>query len=201
MADITADMVKKLREITGAPMMDCKGALGECFGDLDKAITVLRTKGLADLAKKAGRAANEGLVEAYIHMNGTIGVLVEINCETDFVARNEDFKTFAHDVAMQVAAAKPMWVSRDEAPADVVDYERGIYRQQAAETGKPPQVMDKIVEGKLDKFYQQTCLMEQPFVKDDSITIEKYLGSVAGKLGENIQIRRFCRFQVGEAQE
>jgi elongation factor Ts len=199
MAEITAEMVKKLREITGAGMMDCKGALGECFGDLDKAVDVLRTKGLADLAKKAGRAANEGLVESYIHMNGRIGVLLEVNCETDFVARNDEFKAFAHDVAMHIAAANPRWIVREDADAAEVEHEKAIYAEQAAQTGKPQQVTDKIVAGKLDKFFQQTCLLEQPFVKDDSITVEKYLGSVVGKLGENIKISRFCRFGIGEA--
>ena len=181
-------------------MMDCKAALAECEGDMEKAVDALRTKGLAALAKKSGRATKEGLVEAYVHGAGRIGVMVEVNCETDFVARNADFVAFAHDVAMQIAAADPGWVTRDEIPSDVLERERAIYVEQAAQTGKPEQVVAKIVEGKVEKFYQQVCLMEQPFVKDDSLTVERYLGSIVAKLGENIQIRRFCRFEVGEGR-
>lgn len=196
---VSANEVKKLRELTGAGMMDCKSALAEAAGDVDKAVDILRAKGLAGLAKRAGRATKEGVVEAYIHSTGKIGVLVEIDCETDFVAKSEDFGEFAHDVAMQIAAAKPEYVSRDQVPADVVDHERSVYEAQAAESGKPQNVIGKIVEGRVDKFYEAVCLIEQPFIKDADVTVEQLLGGLAAKIGEKIEIRRFARFEVGQA--
>lgn len=196
---ISADEVKKLRDLTGAGMMDCKKALGEAAGDVEKAIDLLRTKGLAGLAKRAGRATKEGIVESYLHSTGKVGVLVEIDCETDFVARNDDFCVFAHDVAMQVAAAKPGYVSRDQVPEDVVAHERSIFEVQAKESGKPDNVIAKIVDGKLEKFYEAVCLLEQPFIKDSDMTVEQLLGGLAAKIGEKIEIRRFARFEVGEA--
>ena len=179
-------------------MMDCKKALQESKGNFDKAIEILRKKGLADLEKKSARIAKEGRVEAYIHAGGKIGVLLEINCETDFVANNDDFKQFAHDVAMQIAAAKPTYISREEVPDNLIEAEKSIYRDQALREGKPENVVDKIIAGRLEKFYQTVCLMDQTFIKDDKITIQDYLGSIAAKLGENINIKRFCRYQLGE---
>ncbi|MHB9112429.1 MAG: translation elongation factor Ts [Thermoleophilia bacterium] len=179
-------------------MMDCKKALSECEGNLEEAVKLLRTKGLADAAKRSGRAANEGLVDSYIHMGGKIGVLVEVNSETDFVARNEDFKTFVHDIAMHIAAAAPKYISREDVPAEVVDAEMAIYKEQARTTGKPDNILEKIATGKLDKYYEQVCLLEQPFVRDDKLTIEQLLGELVGKIGENIGIRRFVRFELGK---
>lgn len=195
---ISPALIKELREKTGCGMMDCKRALEEASGNLDKAIEVLRKKGLAELAKKAGRAAKEGLIDAYIHPGGRIGVLVEVNCETDFVSRNEDFKQFVHDVAMQIAAANPLYVSREHVPDDVIATEKEIYRAQAVQEGKPEQFMEKIVAGRLEKFYQTVCLLEQPFIKNQDITVQDYLGSIVAKIGENISIRRFTRYQLGE---
>ncbi len=194
--EITAAMVKELRERTGAGMMDCKAALKETDGDLDQAVDVLRTKGLADLAKKAGRATNEGTVSSYIHAGGRIGVLVEVDCETGFVARNEDFQGFAKDVAMHIAASNPACVSRDEVPEDVVEHETSIYMAQAAETGKPENIQAKIAEGRLEKYYKEICLLEQPFVKNPDITVEELLGEMVSKLGENMSIARFARFEI-----
>lgn len=197
MTTISADMVKDLREKTGAGMMECKKALTESNGDFEKALTVLRQKGLASASKKAGRTASEGLVGAYIHMD-RIGVLVEMNCETDFVARTDDFRNLLKDIAMHIAAANPVYVSRDDVPQSVVESEREIYRSQVA--GKPAQVVEKIVEGKLDKFFSETCLLDQIFIKDPEqkqkmkdLVVEKI-----AKLGENIVVKRFARFQVGE---
>lgn len=195
---ISPALVKELREKTGCGMMDCKKALEEANGNLERAIEVLRKKGLADLAKKAGRAVKEGLIDAYIHSGGRIGVLIEVNCETDFVARNEDFKNFVHDVAMQVAAASPLYVSREEVPEEVVKSEKEIYRAQAIQEGKPEKFVDKIVTGRLEKFYQAVCLLEQPFIKNQDITVQDYLGSIVAKIGENVSIRRFTRYQLGE---
>jgi len=195
---IAPALVKELREKTGCGMMDCKKALEEANGSIEQAIEILRKKGLAELAKKAGRAAKEGLVDAYIHPGGRIGVLLEVNCETDFVARNEDFKNFVHDVAMQIAAASPLYVSREQVPEEVVKNEKEIYRAQAVQEGKPEQFLDKIVSGRLEKFYQAVCLLEQPFIKNQDITVQDYLGSVVAKIGENISIRRFTRYQLGE---
>lgn len=195
---IAPALVKELREKTGCGMMDCKKALEEANGSIEQAIEILRKKGLAELAKKAGRAVKEGLVDAYIHPGGRIGVLVEVNCETDFVARNEDFKNFVHDLAMQIAAASPLYVSREQVPEEVVKNEKEIYRAQAIQEGKPEKFVDKIVSGRLEKFYQAVCLLEQPFIKNQEITVQDYLGSVVAKIGENISIRRFTRYQLGE---
>jgi elongation factor Ts len=191
-------MVKELRERTGAPMMDCKAALSEASGDLESAIDVLRTRGLAKAAKKAGRATSEGVVGHYIHAGGKIGVLVEVNCETDFVARTDDFQSLVRDVAMHIAAADPRFVRREEVTAEVLEKERAIYREQALASNKPPAVVDQIVKGKLEKFYGEAVLMEQAFVKDPDLTIDQLVAARIAKVGENIQIRRFARFKVGE---
>ncbi|GEO24837.1 elongation factor Ts [Alicyclobacillus acidoterrestris] len=201
MAEITAAMVKELREKTGAGMMDCKKALTEAEGDIERATEVLRERGLASAAKKAGRVAAEGLVESYIHAGGRIGVLVEVNCETDFVAKNEDFRTFVKDVAMHIAAASPQYVRREDVPSDVVEKEREILRAQTLNEGKPEHIVDKIVEGRIDKFFKDICLLEQEFVKDPDKTIETLLREKIATIGENISIRRFARYVVGEGIE
>jgi len=198
MAEITAAMVKDLREKTGAGMMDCKKALVEAHGNLDKALEFLRKKGIASASKKASRAVNEGRVEAYIHPGNKIGVLVEINCETDFVAKTDDFSTFSRDVAMQIAASSPMFIKREDVDQETIDRELDIYRDQAKSQGKPENIIKKIATGKLDKFYSEICLMEQPFVKDPDKTIENLVTETIAKLGENISIRRFSRFKIGE---
>lgn len=198
MAEISAKDVKQLRELTGAGMMDCKKALAEAQGDVDKACDILRTKGLADLAKRSAKATNEGVVDAYIHGGGRIGVLIEVNCETDFVSRNEQFRAFVHDVAMHIAAAAPLYVAREDVPAAVVEHEMGIYKAQAAESGKPEHIQLKMAEGRLEKFYKEVCLMEQPFVKDPDITITGLLGAQVAKLGENIKVSRFTRYVLGQ---
>lgn len=198
---ITAEMVKELRERTGAGMMDCKKALTETGGDMDKAIDFLREKGLAAAAKKASRIASEGLVEAYIHGGGRIGVLVEINCETDFVAKTEGFKNLAKAVAMQIAASNPQYVSRTEVPSEVLDHEREILRAQALNEGKPAHIVDKMVEGRVEKYYKEVCLLEQPFIKDPDKTVTQYITENIAKIGENISIRRFTRYQLGEGLE
>ena len=197
--EITAAMVKELRQRTGAPMMDCKSALVESGGDTDKAVEELRKKGLAKAAKKAGREASEGKIGSYIHAGGKIGVMVEVNCETDFVARTDDFERLVKDVAMHIAAADPGFVRREEVTDEVLDSERRVYREQALAEGKPEQVVDRIVEGKLKKFYAESVLLEQPFVKDPDVTVEQMIGEVVGRLGENIQVRRFTRFQLGSS--
>ncbi len=191
-------LVKELRDKTGCGMMDCKRALEETGADVDAAVDLLRKKGLADLAKRSERSTNEGIVDAYIHGEGNLAVLVEVNCETDFVARNDDFKQFAHDVAMQVAAASPQFVTRDEVPEELVKAEREIYRAQALQEGKPEKIVDKIIDGKVEKFFKTVCLMEQVFIKDQDKTIETHLGELVSKIGENISIRRFSRFRLGE---
>jgi len=196
--EITAAMVSELRKLTGAGMMDSKKALQEANGDIVTATDILRKKGLASLEKRAGREAKEGVVDSYIHAGGKIGVLVEVNSETDFVARSDDFKQFAHDVALQIAAGSPQYVTRDEVPESVIEKEMDIYRSQAIEEGKPDNVLDKIAAGRLEKFYQQVVLMEQSFVKNPDITMNDYLGEVAAKLGENIGVRRFIRYELGE---
>lgn len=196
--NITAEMVKELRERTGAGMMDCKRALTETAGDMDKAITYLREKGLAAAAKKAGRIAAEGLVDSYIHLGGRIGVLVEVNCETDFVAKTDDFRAFVKDIAMQIAAAKPEYVSREEVPQEVLEREKEIYRSQAKNEGKPDNVAEKIVAGRIEKYFKEACLLEQPFIKDPDLTIQQLLNGQIAKIGENILIRRFARFERGE---
>jgi elongation factor Ts len=198
---ITAEMVKELRERTGAGMMDCKKALTETGGDMDKAIDFLREKGLAAAAKKASRIASEGLVEAYIHGGGRIGVLVEINCETDFVAKTEGFKSLAKAVAMQIAASNPQYVSRSEVPSEILDHEREILRAQALNEGKPAHIVDKMVEGRVEKYYKEVCLLEQPFIKDPDKTVIQYITENIAKIGENISVRRFTRYQLGEGLE
>ncbi len=198
MAEISASIVKELREKTGAGMMECKKALEATGGDMEKAIVFLREKGMATAQKKAARTAKEGLIASYIHAGGKIGVIVELNCETDFVARNEDFQNLAKDIAMQVAAVKPLYVTREQVPAYVLQKEREIYLTQAKTSGKPEKVWDKIVEGKLEKFYEEVCLYDQPFIKDPNLKIKDLIVQAVSKIGENIQIRRFSRFQVGE---
>ena len=197
--EISAGAVKELRDKTGAGMMDCKKALGESGGDVQKAIDYLRQKGLAAAVKKADRVAADGAVGAYVHPGGKIGVLVEINCETDFVARTAEFQSLLKDVAMQVAAANPRYLRREEVPAAELDKEKAIYRQQALETGKPEKVVDKIVEGKIERFYSEACLLEQAFIKDPDKKVTDILNESIGRLGENIQIRRFSRYHLGEA--
>ncbi len=199
MAKISAATVKELREKTGAGMMDCKNALAEVSGDIEKAIEFLRKKGLATAQKRAGRALDEGTIQSYIHMNGKLGVLVEINCETDFVAKNEDFQEFAKNIAMHIAASNPLGISPEDIPSDVVDKEKEIYRAQALDLGKPENVIDKIVEGKLKKFYQESCLLNQPYVRDTDISIADLLNALIAKIGENISIKRFVRYQIGES--
>ena len=194
-----SSLVKELREKTGAGILDCQKALQETGDDIDKAIDYLRQKGLAAAQKKSGRETNQGLIHAYIHMGGKIGVLIEVNCETDFVARNEEFKAFVNDLALQVAAAKPAYVKREDIPKDVVDKERAIYEGQAKEMGKPPAAWPKIVDGKLEKFYQESCLMEQAFIKDPAVMVKDLLSQKVAKIGENMNIRRFTRYQLGEA--
>jgi elongation factor Ts len=195
---IPAELVKRLREETGAGMMDCKRALEETGGDLDRARELLREKGLAGHEKRKGRAANQGLVESYIHGEGRVGVLVEVNCETDFVARTPEFKELAHEVALQIAAADPRWITREDVPADVVEGERKIYDEQARSTGKPDNVIGRIVEGKLEAFYKQTVLLDQPYIRDDAKAVKDLVTEVAAKVGENVVIRRFARFQLGQ---
>jgi elongation factor Ts len=196
--DITAAMVKKLRDATGAGMMECKAALTEANGDMEAATTILRKRGLAHATKKAGRSTNEGLIGSYIHMGGKIGVLVEVNCESDFVARTEDFQNLAREIAMHIAASSPQYVRREEVPADVLDRERAIYRGQMEGQNKPPQVIDKIVEGKLNSFFEQVCLLDQPSIRDPKVTIGQTLQGAIAKLGENITIARFVRYKLGE---
>jgi len=197
--EISASSVKELREKTGAGMMDCKKALGECCGDVQKAIDYLRQKGLAAAAKKADRVAADGAVGAYVHPGGKIGVLVEINCETDFVARTAEFQMLVKDIAMQVAAANPKYVKREEVSPQDHDKEKSIYRQQALETGKPEKVVDKIVDGKIERFYSEVCLLEQAFIKDPDKKVAEVVNDAIARLGENIQVRRFARYHLGEA--
>jgi elongation factor Ts len=196
--EISAGLVKDLREKTGAGMMDCKKALTEASGDFEKAIEYLRKKGIASASKKAGRATKEGAVASYIHGEGRVGVLVEINCETDFVARTEQFKSFVRDVSMHIAAASPQWVTADEVPAEIVAKEKEIAVAQMQASGKPAAVLEKIAEGKIKKFYEDTCLMNQVFVKDPNKTIDQLLKETIAGLGENMTIRRFARFVLGE---
>jgi elongation factor Ts len=198
---VTAELVKQLRDKTGAGMMDCKAALQEADGDLDKAVEILRKKGLASAAKRAGRATNNGVIGHYIHLGGKVGVLVEVNCETDFVARTDDFQTLAREIAMHIAAADPRYVRREDVPADVLDKEREIYRAQFAGSGKPPAVIDKIVEGKLDSYYAQACLLDQPSVRDPNLTVQQLVAAATAKTGENITVSRFARFKLGETAE
>jgi elongation factor Ts len=199
MADITAALVKQLRDLTGAGMMECKAALQEANGNLEEARTILRKRGLASAAKKSGRSTSEGQIGSYIHAGGKIGVLVELNCESDFVARTDDFQTLLKEIGLQVAAASPQYARREDVPADVLDRERDIYRAQMKDSGKPAQVIDKIVEGKLGSFYEQIVLVDQPSIRDPKTTVGQLIQAAIAKLGENISVARFVRFKVGEA--
>ncbi len=198
---ITAEMVKKLREKTGVGMMDCKKALVETDGDAEKAVALLREKGLAKAAKRAGRTASQGVVDAYIHLGGKVGVMVEVNCETDFVARNAEFKTFVRDICLQVAATNPEYLSREDVPADEVAKENEILKNQALHEGKPEKIVEKIVAGKMEKYYEENCLLEQPFVKDPDLKVSELLSNLIAKIGENIVIRRYTRYEMGEGLE
>ena len=197
--EITAALVKKLRDATGAGMMECKAALTEAGGSLDDATTILRKRGLASATKKAGRSTNEGLIGHYIHMGGKIGVLVEVNCESDFVARTDDFQGLAREIAMHIAAANPQYVRREEVPADIIERERSIYRSQLEDQKKPAAVIDKIIEGKLGSFYEQVCLLDQPSIRDPKLTIGQLVQQAIAKMGENISVPRFVRFKLGES--
>jgi len=199
MTTISATMVKQLREKSGAGMMDCKKALVECDADIDKAVDFLRKKGLATAQKRAGRAMTEGTIQSYIHMGGKLGVLVEVNCETDFVAKNEDFVQFAKNIAMHIAATNPLGVRAEDVPEETIQRERDIYQAQALETGKPENVITKIVDGKMNKFFKENCLLNQPYVRDPDLAVEDVLNELIAKIGENITIKRFARFQTGEA--
>jgi len=192
------DKIKELRERTGVGMMDCKKALEESNGDVDKAIEYLRKMGIAKAQKRAGRIASEGLINAYIHGGGKLGVLVEVNCETDFVAKTEEFKKFVREISMQIAAANPICIDKEDLPKDIIEKEREIYHQQALRSGKPEKVISNIVEGRLKKFYQQACLLEQPYIRDSKLKIRDLLNEIITKTGENIVIRRFVRFELGE---
>jgi len=197
MAEISAQMVKELRGKSGAGIMDCKQALKECDGDMEKAVDFLRKKGLATAQKRAGREVSEGRIESYIHMGGKIGVLVEVNCETDFVAKNEDFINFCKNLAMHIAATAPEAIVPDDLPKDVVDREKKVYEDQVRELGKPENIMGKIVDGKMEKFYKESCLLTQNYVKDPKLSIQDVINELVAKIGENIVIKRFARFQIG----
>ena len=201
MAEITAAMVKQLRDQTGAGMMECKAALTEAKGDMEEAVTLLRKRGLAQAAKRAGRATAQGVIGSYIHMGGRIGVLVEVNCESDFVARTEDFSNLVKEVAMHIAAADPKWVRREDVPAEAIEKEKSIYRAQMENSGKPANVLEKIIEGKLGSFYSQFVLVDQPSIRDGSLTVSQIVAQASAKTGENIQISRFVRFRMGEGAE
>lgn len=195
--EITAKLVKELRDKTGAGMMDCKNALKEAGGDMEKAVEILRKKGIAKAEKKASREAKDGLIEAYIHPGGKLGVLVEVNCETDFVANTDDFKEFVHNLAMHIAATNPIAIDRENVPQEIVEREMRIYKEQAQESGKPEHIVEKIATGKMEKFYSEKVLLEQAYIRDPEKTIKDYLTEVVAKLGENVTIRRFVRFQIG----
>ena len=201
MAEITAAMVKQLRDQTGAGMMECKAALTEANGNMEEAVTLLRKRGLAQAAKRAGRATAQGVIGSYIHLGGRIGVLVEVNCESDFVARTDDFNNLVKEVAMHIAAADPKWVRREEVPAEAIEKEKAIYRAQMENSGKPANVLDKIVEGKLGSFYSQFVLLDQPSIRDGSMTVSQIVAQATAKTGENIQISRFVRYRMGEGAE
>ena len=201
MPEITAALVKQLRDKTGAGMMECKKALTEANGNMEEAITLLRKLGLAQAAKRAGRATAQGAIGSYIHMGGKIGVLVEVNCESDFVARTDDFGNLVKEIAMHVAAADPKWVRREDVPTDAIDKEKAIYRAQMENSGKPPAVIEKIIEGKLGSFYSQFVLLDQPSVRDPAVTVSQLVAQASAKTGENIQVSRFARFRVGEGNE
>ncbi|MCG8548793.1 MAG: translation elongation factor Ts [Desulfobacterales bacterium] len=198
MAEITAQMVKELREATGSGIMDCKRVLAEADGNMDKAIELLRKKGLAKAAKRAGRSTSEGIIYSYIHTGAKLGVLLEVNCESDFVAKTENFENFAKDIAMHIAAANPAGLVPEDVDQSIIEKEREIYRAQMLEEGKPENIIDKIVDGKVEKFYKEVCLLSQQYIKDPQKTVEDVLKETIGKIGENIQIRRFARFQIGE---
>ncbi len=198
MGKISAQMVKQLREKTGAGIMDCKEALTECGGDINNAFDFLRKKGLATAAKRAGRTMTEGIIESYIHLDSKLGVLVEVNCETDFVAKNDDFKKFTKNIAMHIAATNPVGIRQEDVPKEIMDKEKEIYHEQVLEMGKPEKIADKIVEGKLNKYLQENCLMNQPYVRNPEISITDLLNEMIAKIGENITIRRFSRFKIGE---
>ncbi|MDH3344425.1 MAG: translation elongation factor Ts [Desulfobacteraceae bacterium] len=198
MSTISATMVKELREKTGAGIMDCKGALAACEGDMSQAVDFLRKKGLATAAKRAGRAMAEGIIESYIHMDNKLGVLVEVNCETDFVAKNDDFKEFAKNIAMHIAATNPVGIRPEDVPEETINREKEIYRGQVLEMGKPEKIADKIVEGKMQKYFKENCLMNQAYVRDPDIAVEDLLNEMIAKIGENISIKRFARFRIGE---
>jgi elongation factor Ts len=199
--EITAAMVKQLRDKTGAGMMECKAALTEANGDMEAAVTLLRKRGLAQAAKRAGRTTAQGTIGSYIHLGGKIGVLVEVNCESDFVARTEDFNNLVKEVGMHIAAAAPKWLRREDVPADEIEREKAIYRSQMEKENKPAHVMDKIIEGKLGSFYSQFVLMDQPTIRDDKVTVSQLVAQASAKTGENIQVSRFVRFRVGEGAE
>ena len=199
MSTISAKMVMQLREKTGAGIMDCKGALTQCDGDMDKALDFLRKKGLATAAKRAGRAMTEGIVESYIHMDSKLGVLVEVNCETDFVAKNDDFKAFAKNIAMHIAATNPVGIRPEDVPEEIIAKEKEIYHGQVLEMGKPEKIADKIVEGKLQKYFKENCLMDQAYVRNPDMTVADLLNEMIAKIGENILIKRFVRFKIGES--
>ena len=202
MTDVTAAMVKELREATGAGMMACKQALQDADGDMERASEILREKGLASAAKRAGRSADQGRIDSYIHFNNTVGVLVEVNCETDFVANTDEFKALVKDIALHIASpASPSWVTRDEVPGSLLDSERHIFEVQAKESGKPDNVIDRIVEGKLEAFFKDHVLLDQPFVKDDSTTMQQLLDQTSARVGEKVAVRRFVRYKLGEGAE
>lgn len=198
---VTTEMIKELRGLTGAGVLDCRNALRECEGNIEEAVDFLRTKGLASAAKKSGRIASEGIVTSYIHGNGKIGVLVEVNCETDFVAKNEDFQELGKDIAMQIAASKPEYVKREDVPSDVVEKERAVMREMTLNEGKPEHIVDKIVDGRMNKFFNEICLLEQPYIKDTDKTVEELIKEKIATIGENIQVRRFTRYEMGEGIE
>jgi len=196
--EITADKVKELRERTGIGMMECKAALAECDCDMDKAVEILRKKGYARAEAKSGRAAKEGMVGSYIHMNGRIGVLVEVNCESDFVARNCEFQDLVKELAMQIAAAKPKWIASSDVPEDLVAKEKEIIKAQLGDMKKPPEIMEKIVQGKLGKFFEEVCLLDQPYIRDDKVKVRDLVSQLVAKIGENIKVGRFARFEIGQ---
>ncbi len=195
---ITSEMIKELRQATGAGMLDCKKALKDSNGDFDKAVELLREKGLAAAAKRAARVANEGIIGVYVHHGSRVAAMVELNCETDFVALTDEFQTLAHDLAMQVTAARPQYLTRQDVPPEEIEVEKQIYRAQMADQNKPEHILERIIEGKLAKFYQETCLLEQPFIKDDDLTVENLIKNVIAKTGENIVLRRFVRYEIGK---
>ena len=195
---ITSEMIKELRQATGAGVLDCKKALKDSNGDFDKAVEHLREKGLAAAAKRAARAANEGIIGVYVHHGSRVAAMVELNCETDFVARTDEFRTLAHDLAMQVTATRPRYLSREDVSPEVIEAEKQIYRAQIVDQNKPEHILERIIEGKLAKFYQETCLLEQPFIKDDDLTVENLIKSVIAKTGENIVLGRFVRYEIGK---